>query len=79
MTPGQQATKNILSDVETLDRQQGTALRIAHDGEGNVQKAARGLSEKRSPLVFDKLRADCNGVGPGEALDIARSTAESAL
>ena len=79
MTPGQQATKNILSDVETLDRQQGTAWRIAHDGEGNVQKAACGLSEKRPPLGFDNLRADCNGVGPGEALDIARSTAESAL
>jgi hypothetical protein len=39
MTAGQQATKNILSDVETLDRQQGTAWRIAHDGEGDVQKA----------------------------------------
>jgi len=79
MTAGQQATKNILSDVETLDRQQGTAWRIAHDGEGDVQKPARGLSENRSPLGFDKLRADCKGVGPGEAPDSARNNAKSAL
>ena len=79
MAPGQQATKNTPSDGESLDRQQGISLRIAHDGEGDVQKAACGLSEKRPPLGFDNLRADCNGVGPGEALDIARSTAESAL